>query len=91
MILGLLPMFRYSDSKAAISSILLGLCGFVFVNYMGEYSQAIKIATPLTIALITFIGIGILNRRKPLPEKVENFFEAIENSESEETEEVIVM
>ncbi|MEX1270717.1 MAG: hypothetical protein WEA56_17010 [Balneolaceae bacterium] len=71
MILGLLPMFRHSDSKAAIISILGGLAGFVVANYVLDMSQAIKILTPIGVSLILFTSIGWLSRHKKVSEKVD--------------------
>jgi len=71
MILGLLPMFRHCDSKAAIISILGGLMGFVFANYVVEIGQALQILTPIGISLILFISIGWLSRNKKVPDEVD--------------------
>lgn len=71
MILGLLPMFRHCDSKAAIISILGGLIGFVVANYILEMGQALQILTPIGVSLILFISIGWMSRKKKVPGEVD--------------------
>ena len=72
MILGLLPMFRHCDSKAAIISILGGLLGFVVSNYMLDVNQALEILTPIGVSLTLFVSIGWLNRGKKVSVEVDS-------------------
>jgi solute:Na+ symporter, SSS family len=77
MILGLLPMFRYSDSKAAIISILGGLAGFVVANYVLDVSQAIEVLTPIGVSLILFTSIGWWSRHKKVNGEVNDLLEKL--------------
>ncbi len=70
MILGLLPMFRHCDAKAAIISILGGLTGFVVANYVLEVSQATQLVIPIAVSLILFTSIGWLSRNKKVRPEV---------------------
>ncbi|MEX1137554.1 MAG: sodium:solute symporter family protein [Balneolales bacterium] len=81
MLLGLLPAFRNSDSRAAITSILGGLGGFVIVTYMMETSQAVQVASPLAISLFLFIGIGLLSRNKEVAPEVDNLLDNLSQDE----------
>lgn len=76
MIFGLLPAFRRSDSRAAVSSILGGLGGFVVANYFIELSQAVTLIVPLGVSLIIFMSMGLLNRRR-VPAEVQRLLEQL--------------
>lgn len=69
MILGLLPVFANSDGRAAIISILGGLCTFVALKIFPVESLAIEIGGPTLISFLLFILYGALNKKEP-PEKV---------------------
>jgi solute:Na+ symporter, SSS family len=77
MILGLLPMFRHSDSKAAIISIIGGLAGFVVANYVLDVSQAIQVLTPIGVSLILFTSIGWWSRHKKVNGEVNDLLEKL--------------
>ena len=69
MILGLLPMFKKSGSKAAIWSILGGLAIFIILKMVEEKSLALEMGAPIMASLILFIVIGLFNK-SPVPQKV---------------------
>ncbi len=72
MILGLMPKFRHSDSRAAISSIVSGVAVFVAMKITGySASQAVILAAPTITSVIVFVLAGLLNRNAEVPEKVE--------------------
>lgn len=72
MILGLLPIFRHCDSKAAIVSIIGGLAGFVVVNYLLDVTQAVEIVSPIAVSLLLFVMIGWLSRNKEVSPEVDS-------------------
>lgn len=69
MILGLLPFFAKSDGKAAVISIVGGLCTFILLKIFPVDSLAITIGTPIVISFILFTLFGFLNK-KEVPEAV---------------------
>ncbi|MDO6802361.1 sodium:solute symporter family protein [Wenyingzhuangia sp. 1_MG-2023] len=69
MILGLLPFFAKSDGKAAVISIVGGLCTFILLKIFPVNSLAITIGTPIVISFILFTLFGFLNK-KEVPEAV---------------------
>ncbi len=77
MILGLLPMFRHCDSKAAIISIVGGLLGFVVANYVLDVSQATQLVIPITVSLILFSSIGWLSRNKKVRPEVDTLLDKL--------------
>ncbi|WP_174734403.1 sodium:solute symporter family protein [Mesobacillus harenae] len=86
MLLGLLPAFKHSNSSAAIGSIIAGLITFIVFKYgITDVAQSISISAPLAVSLITFIGMGWLNRNEPVPEEVEQLLEALSDETSEYT------
>lgn len=83
MLLGLLPAFKHSNSSAAISSIITGVITFVVFKYgYTDVPQSVSVAAPLAISLITYIGLGWLNRNKPVPQEVEDLLEALSDENS---------
>jgi Na+/proline symporter len=69
MILGLLPVFKYSDSRAALFSIFGGLLAFAYIKLFAELSLAIELSGPLITSLIIYIGFALLFK-KNVPTKV---------------------
>lgn len=74
MILGLLPMFRYSDSRAALLSIFSGLATFVVMKVTAiPVSLSTEIVTPFIVSIIIYVGWGLLfGKVKPEVEKMLN-------------------
>jgi solute:Na+ symporter, SSS family len=77
MLLGLLPAFRYSNSTAAIVSWLAGLLTFAFVKYGINAGTAGTVASPVLVSAILFIGMGWLNRNRPIKPEVEELIESL--------------
>lgn len=69
MILGLLPVFRKSGSKAAIWSIIGGLVVFIGLKMIDQKPLALEMGAPILASLILFIVIGFFNKN-PVPPKV---------------------
>ncbi len=76
MILGLLPVFRYSDSRAALISIVAGLATFIIMKSTSmEVTLAGEIATPFLVSLFIFVGWGfVFGKVKP---EVENMLNSL--------------
>lgn len=70
MILGLLPIFKYSNEKAALSSIFGGLATFVITKIIAV-PLSVAVGAPVIVSLVIFIGMGILNRNKEIKPEVE--------------------
>ncbi|MEX2640394.1 MAG: sodium:solute symporter family protein [Balneolales bacterium] len=81
MLLGMLPAFRHCDSRAAILSIMGGLTGFVVTNYVVVSSQAVQLATPITVSFLLFVLIGWLSRNKKVSQEVSNLLEKLEQDD----------
>ncbi|MFB4159562.1 sodium:solute symporter family protein [Geomicrobium sp. JSM 1781026] len=69
MILGLVPAFRYCNSKAAIASVIAGLSMFV-VTKIVDVPLSLAVGSPVVTSLIVFIGLGILSRNQPIKPEV---------------------
>lgn len=61
ILFGLLPVFRHSDAKAAIVSIIGGFLAFVLTKYYVD-AQVIQLAAPISTAFVLYTGIGYLNK-----------------------------
>ncbi len=72
MILGLVPRFKHSGSRAAISSIITGVVVFVLmkvINYQG--SQALILALPTIASILVYLFMGFVERNGEVSESVE--------------------
>jgi solute:Na+ symporter, SSS family len=78
MLLGLLPAFRHSDHRAAISSIIGGFLAFVATRYVFmEVSQVVQVAAPVVVSFVIFTGMGWLNRRGKVAEEVDRLHQSL--------------
>lgn len=68
MILGLLPMFRNSSSKAALLSIVGGLVTFAALKSVGGVSLALELSGPLIVSMIIYVGFGWVVPQEVKPE-----------------------
>lgn len=68
MILGLLPVFRRSDSRAAIFSIFGGLATFAVLKFAVEVPLSLEMAGPLLSSLVIYIGYALLSKAPVKPE-----------------------
>ena len=76
MILGLLPVFKHSDSRAALLSIFGGALAFVVMKLFMEANLTIEIAAPIATSLAIYVGFGLLFRTK-VSEKVDNLLSSL--------------
>lgn len=70
MLLGLLPFFARCGPLAAITSIITGFITFVITKTFTFDSLALTIALPVMVSTVTFIVMGLLNRKDQIPERV---------------------
>ncbi len=72
MIFGLIPKFKHCDSNAAIASIIAGVLTFVVMKVVGyESNQAVILASPTLVSVVTYLGLGLVGRNDKVPEDVE--------------------
>lgn len=83
MLLGLFPAFKYSDSKAAISSIIAGLLMFVITKYVVDWPLYVELGAPVFTSAFLFIGIGLMNRGNTINPEIEDLLAAISKSDDE--------
>ena len=76
MVLGLLPMFKHSNEKAAISSVFAGLLTFVLTKVI-TVPLSISVGAPVIVSLVVFIGLGLLARNNKLKPEVEELIKAV--------------
>lgn len=61
LMLGLLPWFRRSGSRAALVSWAVGLIVWVIVKYgFDSTDQTLVVALPLATSLVVYVGLGLL-------------------------------
>ncbi|MCK1993576.1 Na+:solute symporter [Peribacillus muralis] len=77
MLLGLFPLFRHCDSKAAIISIASGLATFAFINTLKEVALSVEIGTPIIVSLLSFTVVGFLNRKKEIAPEIVDLLNSI--------------
>jgi len=77
MILGLLPVYRHADSRAAIGSILAGFVAFVLTNYPVEASLGLRVLTPIATSILVFSVLAWINRNRAVPPAVAALLHAI--------------
>src|SRR5690606_42025082 len=78
MILGLLPIFKHSDSKAALFSIFGGLIAFAYIKLFMETTLVVELSTPLLTSLVISVGYALVFM-KPVSEKVESLLSSLNN------------
>ena len=79
MLLGLLPAFRNSGYKAAITSIIGGLLAFILSKYGFETSQLVQIASPVATSFLLFTFIGLIGGKGKSLSEVDKLHESISN------------
>jgi Na+/proline symporter len=63
LLFGLLPPFKHSDSKAAITSIVLGFLVFVGTKAFGiQMHEDVALIAPLLASMIGYLGVGLINK-----------------------------
>ncbi|HLU92974.1 MAG TPA: sodium:solute symporter family protein [Membranihabitans sp.] len=78
MILGLLPAFKHSDSKAALLSIFGGLTTFAIFKLAFTVSYGWELSGPIITSLIIYIGYGLIIK-KPVKPEVEALVSSLNN------------
>jgi len=68
MILGLLPIFKHSDSRAALLSIFGGLLTFIVMKSFMQVSLTAELASPILVSMIIYIACGLFFRSKVKPQ-----------------------
>lgn len=87
LMLGLLPWFRRSGSRAAIASWAAGLTVWAVVKWgVGSTDTTLVVALPLATSLVVYVGLGLL-----LPERRESVDELLDslNSDPDDSGEVL--
>ncbi len=64
MILGLLPIFKRSNGRAAVVSIIGGLVTFILLKVFPSDSFAMEIGGPTLVSFLLFVILGFMNRNK---------------------------
>lgn len=77
MLLGLMPIFKHSDSKAAIVSWAAGIITFIIVKYILTVGTATLVASPVLVSAILYAGMGWLNRKSPVPAEVTKLLDSL--------------
>ena len=81
MLFGLLPAFSRCGPAAAVTSIGLGFLTFVITKVITIESLALTIALPVLVSTVTYMLMGLMNRNRPVPEKVRILLASIKNEE----------
>ncbi|WP_328321420.1 Na+:solute symporter [Kribbella sp. NBC_00382] len=87
LMLGLLPWFRRSGSRAAIASWAAGLIVWSIVKWgIGSTDTTLVVALPLATSLVVYVGLGLL-----LPERRESVDALLDslNSDPDKSDEVL--
>lgn len=88
MLFGLLPIFKNSDSKAAITSILAGLIMFIITKFIVDWPLSIEIGAPVFTSAAVFILMGYFNRQKPVAPEVADMLASISKSDEDLAKEI---
>lgn len=70
MIFGLLPAFKYSDSRAALTSIIGGLLTFIGMKLSDTSTLSLEIAAPIIVSMIIYIGWGFIFKKQVKTEAI---------------------
>jgi solute:Na+ symporter, SSS family len=81
MLFGLLPVFARCGPAAAITSIAMGFVTFVITRFVTIESLALTIALPVLVSTVIYVSMGLMNRNRPVPERVQRLLESIKNEE----------
>lgn len=77
MLLGLLPVYRHADSRAAIASILAGFAAFVVATYGVTASLGLRVLAPVATSLVVFSAMAWLRRRSAVPPAIEKLVRVV--------------
>ena len=74
----LLPIFRRSDSTAAILSIFSGLLAFAYFKIFADVSLSVELAGPLATSLVVYVGYALIFNKK-VEKKVDDLLNSLDN------------
>lgn len=80
LLLGLLPQFKYADSKAAILSMLAGFGVFVLTKMGVKFPADIALIAPLAASFIVFTGTALVNKyilHNTVPDDIEKLMKEL--------------
>ncbi len=83
MILGLLPLFRKSNSNSAIFSIICGVITFAILKITAQTSLAVEIASPMLCSLVIYIFSGLISGNK-VPARVDKLLDSLQYDDVKE-------
>ena len=83
MLFGLLPPFARCGSAAAVISIVAGFLTFIITKIFAFENLALTVALPVMVSGVTYITGGLLNRNKPVPERVSKLLDSLRDRENE--------
>ncbi len=79
LLLGMLPIFKFCDSRAAILSILAGIVTFIATKDIVFHSLALSVGLPTMVSAVIFIGVGSLTKATPV--RVINLLSSLKGKE----------
>ena len=78
MLLGMLPMFKHCGPRAAIGTMASGLLTFIIIkSFSIDMPMALSIGSPLIVSFLIYLLFGLMNRKNPVSEKVENLLKSL--------------
>ncbi len=77
MLFGMLPLFARCGSAAAITSIVLGFITFIITRIFPIDILALSVALPVMVSTLTYVIMGLLNIKKPVPGRVQEMLDSI--------------
>lgn len=83
LLLGLLPQFKYADSKAAIASMAGGFAVFVLTKMGITLEADIALIAPLATSFVIFAGMTLLNKyvwNYKVPEEIDDLMTELSSS-----------
>lgn len=89
MLFGLFPVFKNSDAKAAITSVLAGLATFVLTKYFIDVSLALEVGSPVIVSAIVYVGMGFLKKDKKVKSEIVDLLNAVSTDDTDELEGLI--
>lgn len=77
MLFGLLPMFKHCGPPAALASIGFGFATFIITKVYPPPSLGWEVGLPVSVAAVAYIGVGWLQRNKPISPRALSLLKAI--------------
>ncbi len=79
MLFGLLPIFKHSNSTAAIVSWAGGILTFILVKYVFVSGTAVLVASPVLVSAVIYILMGFLRSGRGVDPEVERLMESLDS------------